>query len=322
MKKIIIAGAVTLGVLLTAGVGIAYYFTSLALRPAWQRPGLDWCPPHRGEKTGWGKQCGNLRLLKTYKFEETKFPTERGLELPAWFVPAGAAKRGLAGACRGRRGSCAVFFMHGGGADRREGYRFLKYFHERGYDYYMPDMHCHGESKCPEFKLSFGAREHQDVIDIYRVLKKKYKTVIAMGTSVGATSVLIALPKLEGVKAVIAENPMYSTGRFIQDTEAAPAFLPGWYRSFLHWSLQKRGGFDSSNSAAVAVGKVTNVPIYFVHGTKDSLFPPSHSQGLHDLYKGPKAIRVIEGGKHARLWNFDPAAFEKGVDEFLKTHMK
>ncbi|HMZ37785.1 MAG TPA: alpha/beta hydrolase, partial [Leptospiraceae bacterium] len=69
-------------------------------------------------------------------------------------------------------------------------------------------------------------------------LKPLYPRVYAMGTSVGATSILIALPGMAELSAVIAENPMFSFQRFVDETPAAPSFLPGWFK-FLVVSIAK-----------------------------------------------------------------------------------
>ena len=328
MKKRIrlIAGGLA-ALLIVLGAAVAWYFTSQALYPSWQIAELGPCPPRRIE--GFGEACGDLRRLGAFVFEDVKFRTDRGYEIPAWYIPVDrqanpAQKRAVLGLEPGRY---AAFFVHGGGADRREGYRLARYFIDRGIDYYMPDLTCHGMAACPHPGLSFGAREHLDVVDVFNAIHGRYDGVFVLGTSVGANSTLMALPKIPDAKAIVAENPMYSTRRFVRDTGAAPAFLPGWYRDILFKVLEWRGGFDGSYSSAVALKQAASVgiPVLFLHGTADRLIPVTHSQDLAALYRenrGPAEIHIVDGAEHARVWNAGPAAYEAWLDEFFKAAVR
>ncbi len=332
LKRIVgIFLAVLVLLVLLAGFGVAWYFTSQALYPAWQGKDLDTCPEHR--IAGWGEACGNLRNQGRLKFQEVTFPTSRGYSVPAWKLSSVENRRVLpaspgAGAYRcARAGRCAAFFVHGGGADRREGYRFAPYFLGRGFDFYMPDLVCHGEAACMRRGLSFGVREHLDVLSVYDALSAgdRYDTIVVMGTSVGGISVLMALPEMDEVSAVVVENPMYSVRRFVRETSRAPAFFPLWYRDFLYFMLSLRGGFDASEGAAAGLQRAgesgEDVPVFLMHGTADDLIPIDHTREMYEEYSGPKELRIVEGAEHARLWNADPGEYERRLDLFFRKHL-
>lgn len=322
-RLIQIAGG-CLALVLVLGAAIAWYFTGQALYPEWQIMELGPCPPRRIE--GFGPECGDLRKLDDFVFQDFEAATERGYTVPAWYLPATGQKTppkkaGLLGAAPGRY---AAIFAHGGGADRREGTRLARYFMDRGVDFYQPDLVCHGFAQCPRAGLSFGYREHADVVDLYNAIRERYAGVFVLGTSVGANSALIAFPKMEGVAAVVAENPMYSTRRFVRDTGAAPGFFPGWYREILYSVLAWRGGFagDLSASAGVTQAAGSGAPLLLIHGTADRLIPVSHSEDLHALYReagGQTRLQIVEGAEHARVWNAGPEAFEALLDDFFQT---
>ncbi|MEQ9367365.1 MAG: alpha/beta fold hydrolase [Leptospirales bacterium] len=308
---------------LLAGAAIGWYFTGQALYPEWQIMDLGPCPPRRIE--GFGPECGDLRKLDQFVFEDKEFPTDRGYSVPAWYLPANRqktrpAESGLLGAASGQY---AAIFVHGGGADRREGTRLARYFLDRGVDYYQPDLVCHGLSQCPRPGLSFGYREHEDVLDVYRGIRARYRGVFVLGTSVGANSILIAFPKMEGVTAVVAENPMFSTRRFVLDTGAAPGFFPQWYREILFTLLAYRGGFGSDLSARAGVEQAakSGTPLLLIHGTLDRLIPVAHSEELYELYRaggGSARLHIVKGANHARVWNAGPEDYEALLDEFFR----
>lgn len=68
--------------------------------------------------------------------------------------------------------------------------------------------------------MTYGQRESRDVLSAYLYLAGKYEKLYAMGTSVGAASILIALPEMPKLAGVIAENPMVSSSA-IRDVDHA-----------------------------------------------------------------------------------------------------
>jgi hypothetical protein len=308
---------------LVVAIGVGYYFTSLALHPAW-RLTLEECPEKRQD---WGKGCGNAETNGEFIVAQVEFPAvdADGFATSAWKLlaadnrarvvpaPAGAFRPG---------GKWAAVFFHGGGADRREAYRYARYYLSRGVDYYMPDLVCHGRSACAKNdSLSFGARESRSVKNVHAGLRAAgYTGLIFMGTSVGANSLLIALPEMPDLRAVVAENPMFSTERFVLETSAAPAFFPGPYRLFLAHLLAWRGGFPEDEGAAKRIDGLVGPPVFFIHSKEDQLIPYSHTPALYEIYGGPKELWISETGAHARVWNVNPADYEARLDAFLNRH--
>ncbi len=85
----------------------------------------------------------------------------------------------------------------------------------------MLDVGCDGEAPCPLPGLTYGQRESRDVLSAYLFLTSRYDKVLAMGSSVGAASILVALPEMPKLKGVIAENPMASFQKLIAESPAA-----------------------------------------------------------------------------------------------------
>ncbi|MCR9141696.1 MAG: prolyl oligopeptidase family serine peptidase [bacterium] len=322
-RLIQIAGGVA-ATAIVLGAAIAWYFTSQALYPEWQIMDLASCPQRQVE--GFGPECGDLRKLDDFAFEDYLAPTDRGYAVPAWYIPAlkqkaPPAKANVLGVAPGKY---AAIFIHGGGADRRAGTRLARYFIDRGIDYYQPDLVCHGLAECPRPGLSFGYREHQDVVDVYRSIRERYQGVFVIGSSVGANSTLIAFPKMAGVTAVVAENPMYSARRFVLDTGAAPGFFPDWYREILYALLAWRAGIEdhtvSAMSGVVRAAK-SGAPLLFIHSTTDHLIPATHSEELHEIFRaegGTARLEIVEGARHSRIWNAGPEKYEALLDDFFR----
>jgi uncharacterized protein len=154
--------------------------------------------------------------------------------------------------------------------DRREMTRHIRFFISQKLDVLTFDLSSHGEAPCPVAGLSYGHRESRDVLSAYLYLLRDYETVFAMGGSVGAASLLIALPQMLRLAGVIAENPMINFQRLIQEApeaQAAPKVFVDLMLRLVMW----RGMFDGLLSAENSLRLTHIVPIYFIHSKKDNV---------------------------------------------------
>jgi uncharacterized protein len=298
------------GVLLLAGFGGSLWWASgQLLFPAWQGVSKDLalCTPEAAEH--FGEECGNLRLTGTFEFSEVTVRSMNGYELPGWLIPSGA--NGSEEPARG-----AVMLIHGGGSDRRDQTRYLPLFLGRGLDVLTLDLACHGEAPCPVPGMTYGHRESRDVLSAYLYLAERYDEVWAMGTSVGAASILISLPAMPGLRGVIAENPMSSFQRLIAEAPEA-ASAPGWFLDHLIGLAMVRGRFDGLLSPENTLPLAGGTPILFIHSLRDEVVSHRQTEQLAEAYSGPKAVWLPDQGGHAAIWNASPAEYEHRVAAFL-----
>jgi uncharacterized protein len=297
-------------VLPLAGFGGSLWWASgQLLFPAWRGVSNDLavCGPEAAEH--WGEGCGNLRLTRAFDFREVHVPSVNGYELPGWLIHT--ADNGSEEPARG-----AVMLIHGGGSDRRDQSRYIPLFLDRGLDVLTLDLACHGEAPCPVPGMTYGHRESRDVLSAYLYLAERYDDVLAMGSSVGAASILIALPWMPGVRAVIAENPMSSFQRLIVESPEAQS-APGWFIDRLIRLAMTRGRFDGLLSPENALPLAGATPILFIHSRRDEVVSHRQTQDLADAYAGPTEVWLPDRGGHAAIWNADPAEYERRVTAFL-----
>jgi pimeloyl-ACP methyl ester carboxylesterase len=278
------------------------------LHPAWRGATKDFTVCGAELTAAWGDGCGNLRLNGALRFSEVTVPSPNGYDLPGWLVRAADNGRPSAPG--------AIMLVHGGGSDRREVTRHAPYFLDRGLDVLTLDLGCHGEAPCPVAGLSYGERESQDVVAAYLYLAERYPQVVAMGSSVGAASLLIALPAMPHLAGVIAENPMAGFDRLIRETPASQS-IPSWFTGLLIESVKRRGRFTALLSPENSLALVKDVPIFFIHSRRDEIVPVLQSQELAGRYRGPKTTWWPEHGAHSAIWDSDPAAYEARLTAFL-----
>jgi pimeloyl-ACP methyl ester carboxylesterase len=290
---------------------IAWYFSGQVLYPPWKARDLSECKQNFIDEE-WGPDCGNLRMNKQYAFSEVRIESENGM-LSGWHVSYNANRDK-----RAVNNESAMFFFHGGGADRRQGFRYVDFFLNRGYDVYLFDMSGHGESTSRIPEISLGEREYKDAIAAYEYLKTRYKKIIGMGTSMGGVSILNAIDRLSGIKAIIVENPFYSPERFIRETPQASS-LPQWIKLIALKMIYFRGKFSAQHSPGKSIILQSKIPILFIHSKKDIIVPYQHSEELYQSYHGPKKILLTDSGLHAAIWKSHREIFERTMDEFLKS---
>ncbi|TGK10037.1 alpha/beta hydrolase [Leptospira fletcheri] len=284
--------------------------SSELLFPAWRNASKNWsvCDPET--EIHWGKRCGNLLQTREFRFEEVTVPSLNGIELPGWLVRT--EENG------GGKSQGAILFVHGGGSDRREMTRYIRFFLDIHLDVLSVDLGCHGQAPCVIPGLTYGERESRDVVSIYLYLSRKYSKVYALGSSVGASSILIALPEMPELSGVIAENPMFDFRRLILETSSAPKFIPEWFKKFLLEVSMVRGKFDGISSPANSLRMPGKIPVFFIHSKEDKIVPYRHTEELATLYKGPKTVWLLEKGEHGSVWEKNPNEYRNRVRNFLQ----
>lgn len=278
------------------------------LFPSWHGVVQDLSVCNQDAEKHWGKNCGNLRTTKEYEFKEVQILSINGYRLPGWMIetePNGFAR------ARG-----AIVLVHGGGSDRREMTRHLRFFLINKLDVLTFDLGCHGEAPCPVEGLTYGQRESRDVFSSYLYLSKKYQKVYAMGSSIGAGSILIALPQMPKLNGVIVENPMESFQRLISDSPEAQSAPKKFVQAMIDLSML-RGKFDGLLSPKNSLPLANGIPIYFVHSRKDRVVSYRQTQELFDLYAGPKTIWLPDFGDHGTIRETNPAEYEQKLSNFL-----
>jgi uncharacterized protein len=308
-KVIWISVIVFIAVLALLGGGL-WFASSQLLSPSFRgvTKNLSVCKPETAKY--WGEGCGNLRDTHQFKFSEVQVPSVNGYKLPGWSIKA--AENGMEPA----RG--AIMLVHAGGSDRREETRYIQFFLSQKLDVLTFDLGCQGEAPCPVPGMTYGHRESRDVLSAYHYLTDRYEKVYARGSSVGAASILIALPEMPKLAGVIAENPMASFQRLIKEAPESQS-MPGWGTDLLIQLAMMRGRFDGLLSPENSLPLAKTTPIFFIHSKEDKIVSYKQTQDLVDLYTGPNTVWFPEKGDHAAIWDAAHADYEERLADFLKS---
>jgi fermentation-respiration switch protein FrsA (DUF1100 family) len=69
------------------------------------------------------------------------------------------------------------------------------------------------------------------------------------------------------------------------------------------------------------VDEIAPRPLLLMHGTADPVIPFEHSERLHAAAGEPSELWILEGARHAALFDHDPAAYREKVMGFLERHL-
>ena len=132
-----------------------------------------------------------------------------------------------------------------------------------------------------------------------------YRDVVTCGWSMGGSVVLRHAALTGGVQAVVSVSAV--SRWFYRDT--APMRRVHWAietrlgrlvaRRMLGTRISPHGWPEVPESPVEVVGRISPIPLLFVHGDMDHYFPVEHPQALYDAAREPKELWLVEGFGHA-----------------------
>jgi len=190
------------------------------------------------------------------------------------------------------------------------------------YDVIVFDFRGHGKSSDV---FTWTAHEQKDLRAITAYAKENhYAKIGVIGFSFGAAIALIEASCHQNIDSLIAVSAPADLGSM--DYHFWEKDM--WEDLKLNLGLKGRGkGIRPGNPSLEKirpldiVDKISPTPVLFLHGEKDWLIKPSHSQRLFEKAKPPKALVIIKDGGHAeRMFDVFSGQFMKiCLDRFRET---
>jgi pimeloyl-ACP methyl ester carboxylesterase len=178
-----------------------------------------------------------------------------------------------------------VFYLHGNGGSLRGWFVNRDFWRRTGYDLVMIDYRGYGKSTG---RIEAEAQLHEDVAAAWQVVAPRYqgRRVVLFGRSLGTGLAARLAARIQPDLTILA-SPYRSLEALARE------HYPWVPSAVLRYPLR----------TDLSIGQITG-PVLLLHGERDTLIPPSHSEAL--LERAPTARLVrIPGAGHADLQEFD-----------------
>ncbi len=240
--------------------------------------------------------------------EQAHFHSRDGLELAGWWFPSHHA-RGSIVACHG----------HGGG---KVSMLWVVAPLLPQYNVLLLDTRGHGESGGD--RTSVGYLERLDVIAaVDWVHQREPEAPIGLlGISMGAAASIMAAAESPNVRAVVADSS-FAQLRTPVSLAICERGYPSRIAPLLAWSvcriasLQLGFAHHRRTNPVHRIADITPRPLLIIHGTEDSLIPPSEANALYAAARAPKDLWMVPGASHAMAVDVAPEEYGRRVVDFF-----
>lgn len=148
------------------------------------------------------------------------------------------------------------------------------------YDVIVMDFRGHGKSDGP---FDWTASEHQDLEAILRYAHEHYKDVGVIGFSLGAASGIITAARSDLIKSLIIVSTPTEFNKIDKQFWKMDVMENIFYNVFEEGRVGKGiypGNLWLEKTKPIDVVTDIKIPVFFVHGAKDWLILPWHSEKL------------------------------------------
>lgn len=234
------------------------------------------------------------------RYEALPLRAADGIELFTWFLPARGTPR------------ATVLFLHGNAENISTHFANVAWMPDEGFNVLALDYRGYGRSagspSLPGVQLDIDAAlrallERRDVDP---------RRIVLFGQSLGgALAIHYAAHGAHrgALRAVIADSAFADYRLIVREK------LAGF---FLTWPFQWLPAFtvDNDYSPLASIHAVSPLPLLLIHGERDTIVPPHHSQQLYEAAAQPKELWLVAAAGHIQSVR-DPA-LRRRLSDFVR----
>lgn len=199
--------------------------------------------------------------------------------------------------------------------------QFVNMFFKEGFNVLIIEQRSHGRSEGKY--ATYGYYEKQDLdlwVNWVRSKVGEDAVIGLLGQSMGGGTVLEYVGINKYVRFVIADCA-YSDGFKLMKHQFNKLkhlpMVPFFYLTDRR--LKRIAKFSMKDISPIKAIKDKDIPIMFIHGSKDNYVPTHMSRDMYEAKnKGYKKLLIIEGAVHANAYGTNRELYEKEVHDFLK----
>ena len=216
-----------------------------------------------------------------------------------------------------------IIMVHGIWSTRKDMYERAIEFDRLGYNVLLIDQRAAGDSEGKYY--TYGFKESLDLliwID-YIVTTYRDSQICLYGVSMGAATVMMAgVNRLPSAVKCIVEDCGYSSMKEEFDHVLRRDYklaYTGIVLRLLENKMEDEFGMHYQDVNIKKFLEENEIPILFIHGTKDDFVPYDMAKMLYNHNKGEKKFYPVEEAGHTEA-NSDPDYY-KNVDGFIRNYL-
>ena len=181
------------------------------------------------------------------------------------------------------------------------------------YDTFIFDFRGHGESKG---LFSWLAKEHNDLEAVLDYVQSfNYKSIGILAYSLGAAVSINTVSRRNDVKSMILIScpiSFWEINYHFWELEMLSDLKDNFECAWEGKGAKVGHFFEPKRKPINEIKKIKDVPIFFIHGTRDWIIKYYHSCRLYEASVSVKRIKLIKDGLHAeRLIQQDEGKMKK-----------
>lgn len=308
-RKLIYSLIVGLVILILLGItGGSYYLVSYAFKPDLT---VKSGPKGKVDK----KLLADQNWLKKQNYQNWyEESATDNLKLRAIYLPAE------------NKTNKTIIVAHGYKGEAMHMARYIRLFHNLGYNVLAPDDRASGQSQGKY--ITFGWPDRLDYVKwIKQIIAKKGSDsqIGLFGVSMGGATVMMVsgehLPKQ--VKAIVEDCGYSSIEAELSEQLKQQFNLP---KEPMITAARIMGtirvGYDFGEGSSTKQLEKNKLPIFFIHGDSDTFVPTKMVYENYKATSAPKKLWVTKNTGHANSYNNHPKEYQKRVNEFFNKYLK
>lgn len=232
----------------------------------------------------------------------------------------------LAGAFISGVTKATVILLHGYGHSKTQLIPQAKLLNEAGFNTFLFDFRGSGESG-GEF-ITFGKEETHDLAGAVRYIHTRqgidHNRIGLLGYSMGGSVAILKSGDLHEVRAIVVDSS-YAEFRSLIEANFREylgrlPFFP--FGSLILYIIKVRTGAYIEDVRPLRHMKtLQNVPLLFIHGTKDTTVPVWDAMRMHAGASGPAELMIVQGAGHTGTYTAGTEKYSRKVIDFFRTHL-
>ncbi len=214
-----------------------------------------------------------------------------------------------------------AILIHGYSGNHSDMESLAYQYYSWGYSVLLPDNRAHGESEGKY--IGMGWLDRKDILKWMDWLMSMDpdSEIVIHGVSMGAAAVMMTAGENHpNLKAAIEDCGYTSVWDIFSDELKALFHLPSFpVMNACSAVMKMKAGYSPKEASSIRQLKKTDVPMLFIHGSKDKFVAFRMLDINYDAkIKGYKEKIVFEGAKHAQSETLDPERYYSAVRSFLE----